>query len=140
MCNFGVNVNDKFESDKITSVIRLEQGKSNACVEDGAMHYGFIIKVSKEYLKDMKILRYISNIMRNENADVAINIIETEIEVKITYINHIHVKTISELSSYVEADINSSRKSLSIFEIYEYEVISLFYLGNIPLEIDQLTM
>lgn len=136
MCNCGINVNDEFEGDEITSVIRLEQGKSNSCVQDGAMHYGLIIKVSKEYLKDLKILRYISNIMRNENVGVAINIMETEIEVKITYINHIHVNTISELSSYVEADINSARKALSIFEIYEYEVISLFYLGNVPLEID----
>ena len=136
MCNFGININDKFEGDKITSVIRLEQGKSNSCVQDGAMHYGFIIKVPKECFKDMKILRYISNIMRNENIDVATNIMETAMEIKITYINHIHVNTISELSSYVKADINSARKSLSIFEIYEYEVISLFYLGNVPLEID----
>jgi|GEM_PF-6028691 len=136
MCNFGINVNDEFEGDKITSVIRLEQAKSNSCAQNGAMHYGFIIKVSKECFKDMKILRYISNIMRNENIDVAINIMETEIEVKITYINHIHVNTISELSSYVEADINSARRALSIFEIHEHEVISLFYLGNVPLEID----
>ena len=91
MCNFGININDKFEGDKITSVIRLEQGKSNSCVQDGAMHYGFIIKVSKECFKDMKILRYISNIMRNENIDVAINIMETVMEIIITYINKLQV-------------------------------------------------
>ena len=104
------------------------------------MHYGFIIKVSKEHLRDRKMLRYINNILKGENIDIAININETVIEFKITYIIHSHVATISELNSYVEADISLTRKALSIFDIYQYEVMSLFYSRNVSLEIDQLIM
>lgn len=140
MYNFGIDVNDKFEGHKIRSRMELLQGKNNANNQDEAMNCGFIIKVSKEYLEDTKTLRYISNLMKNENIDVSININEISVEFKITYENHVHVNTISELNSCVEANINSAKKVLNVFEIHEYEVISLFYIGSEPLEIEDILM
>ena len=136
MCNFGIYVNDKFEGDKIKSSIEILQGKGNSNSKNGVMNYGFRIKVSKDYLEDTKTLRYISNLMKDKSTDVSININEISVEFKITYANHVHVNTISELNSCVEANINSVTKALNVFEIHEYEVISLFYFGNVPLEIE----
>lgn len=140
MCNFGIDVNDKFEGHKIKSRMELLQGKNNAKNQDEVMNCGFIIKVSKEYLEDTKTLRYISNLMKNENIDISINIKEISIEFKIIYENHVHVDTISKLNSCVEANINSVTNALNVFEIHEYEVISLFYFGNVPLKIKDIIM
>ena len=78
--------------------------------------------------------------MKNQNVDVSININEISVEFKITYENHVHINTISELNSCVEANINSVTRALNVFEIHEYEVISLFYIGNKPLEIENILM
>ncbi|NMF07326.1 MULTISPECIES: hypothetical protein [Clostridium] len=140
MCNFGIYVNDKFEGDNIKSSIEFLQGRGNFNTQDEAMNYGFRIKVSRECLEDTKALRYISNLMKNQNVDVSININEISVEFKITYENHVHINTISELNSCVEANINSVTRALNVFEIHEYEVISLFYIGNKPLEIENILM
>ena len=140
MYNFGIGVNDKFEDNKIKSSIEFLQGKGNSNSQDGAMNYGIRIKVSKDYLEDTKTLRYISNLMKDKSIDVSININEISVEFKITYANHVHVNTISELNSCVEANINTATKALNVFEIHEYEVISLFYFGNVPLEIEDRLM
>lgn len=140
MCNFGIYVNDKFEGDKIKSSIEILQGKGNSNSKNGVMNYGFRIKVSKDYLEDTKTLRYISNLMKDKSTDVSININEIAVEFKIIYANHIHANTISDLNSCVEANINSVTKALNVFEIHEYEVISLFYFGNVPLEIEDILM
>ena len=47
MYNFEIGVNDKFEGNKIKSSIEFSQGNSNSNSQDGAMNYGFTIKVSK---------------------------------------------------------------------------------------------
>ena len=79
--------------------------------------------------------------MKDKNIeDVSINIKETLVKFKITYANHVHVNRISELSSCVETNINTATKVLNVFEIHEYEVISLFYFGNLPLEIEDILM
>lgn len=140
MYNFGVGVNDKFEGNKIKSSIEFSQGKSSSNSEDGAMNYGFIIKVSKEYLEDGKMLRYISNLIKDRSIDVSININAISVEFKITYANHVHVNSIPELNSCVQANINAATKALNVFEIHEYEVISHFYFGNVPLEIEDILM
>lgn len=140
MCNFGIYINDKFEGDKIKSSIEFLQGSDNSNSQDGAMNYGFTIKVSKEYLEDAKTLRYISNFMKDRSIDVSINIRELAVEFKITYANHVHANTILDLNSCVEANINLATKALNVFEIHEYEVISLFYFGNVPLEIEDMLM
>lgn len=140
MCNFRIDVNDKFEGDNIKSSIEFLQGIGNSNTQDEAMNYGLKIKVSKECLEDTKALRYISNLIKNENVDVSININEISVEFKITYENHVHINTISELNSCVEANINSVTRALNVFEIHEYEVISLFYLGSEPLELDDTLM
>lgn len=141
MYNFGIDINDNFEGNKIKSSIEFSQGNSKSNSQDGAMNYGFTIKVSKEYLEDRKTIRYISNLMKDKNIeDVSINIKETLVKFKITYANHVHANTISELSSCVENNINTATKALNVFEIHEYEVISLFYFGNVPLEIEDIQM
>lgn len=141
MYNFGIDINDNFEGNKIKSSIEFSQGNSKSNSQDGAMNYGFTIKVSKEYLEDRKTIRYISNLMKDKSIeDVSMNINETLVKFKITYINHVHANTISELSSCVEANINTATKALNVFEIHEYEVISLFYFGNVPLEIEDIQM
>lgn len=136
MYNFGIGVNDKFEDNKIKSSIEILQENGNSNSQDGAMNFAFIIKVSKEYLEDAKTLRHISNLMKDKSIDVSININKKAVEFKIVYANHIHVNSISELNSCVQANINSATKALNVFEIYEYEVISLFYFGNVPLEME----
>lgn len=138
MYSFGIGVNDKFEGNKIKSSIEFPQGNGKYNSQDGAMNYGFTIKVSKEYLEDAKTLRYISNLMKDKSIDVSININEVAVEFKITYANHVHANTISELNSCVEANINLATKALNVFEIREYEVKSLFYFGNVPLEIEDM--
>lgn len=140
MYNFGIGVNDKFEGNKIKSSIEFSQGNGSSNSEDGAMNYGFTIKVSKEYLGDGKTLRYISNLMRDRSVDVSINVNAIAVEFKITYATHVHVNSISELNSCIQANINSATKALNVFEIHEYEVISLFYFGNVPLEIEDILM
>lgn len=140
MYNFGIDVNDNFEGNKIKSSIELSQGNCKSNSQDGAMNYGFRIKVYKDYREDNKTLRYISNLMKDKNIDVSINISPIAVELKIIYENHTHVNTISELNSCVEANINTATKALNVFEIHEYEVISLFYFGNVPLEIEDIQM
>lgn len=140
MYNFGIGVNDKFEENKIKSSIEFSQENGSSNSEDGAMNYGFKIKVSKEYLGDGKTLRYISNLMKDRSIDVSININAIAVEFKITYTNHVHVKSIPELNSCVQANINAVTKALNVFEIHEYEVISLFYFGNVSLEIEDMLM
>lgn len=141
MYNFGIDINDNFEGNKIKSSIEFSQGNSKSNSQDGAMNYGFTIKVSKEYLEDGKTIRYISNLIKDKSIeDVSININETLVKIKITYANHVHANTISELSSCVENNINTATKALNVFEIHEYEVISLFYFGNVPLEIEDIQM
>lgn len=135
MCNFGIDVNGEFEGNKIKSSIELLKG-NNSNNQDGAMNYGFIIRVSRAYLEDTKTLRYISNFMKNEIIDLSISMNEISVEFKIIFMNYSHVNTISDLNSRVEDNINSATNLLNVFEIHEYEVISLFYLGNEPLEIE----
>ena len=140
MYNFGIGINDNFEGNKIKSSIELLQGNNNSNSEDGAMNYGFKIKVYKDYREDNKTLRYISNLMKDKSIDVSININPIAVELKIIYENHVHVNTISELNSCVEANINLATKALNVFEIHDYEVISLFYFGNVTLEIEDILM
>lgn len=140
MYNLSISENDKFEGDKIKSSIEFLKEKGNSNSQDGAMNYGFRIKVSKEYLEDNKTPRYISNLMKDKSIDVSINIKEIALEFKIIYANHVRVNSISELKSCVQANINSVTKALNVFEIHEYEVISLFYFGNVPLEIEDILM
>lgn len=78
--------------------------------------------------------------MKDRSIDVSIKINEIAVEFKITYANHVHVSTISELNSCVEANINLATKALNVFEIHEYDVINLFYFGNVPLEIEDTLM
>ncbi|MDR3596450.1 hypothetical protein [Clostridium sp.] len=140
MYNFGMGINDKFENNEIKSSIEFLQGNGNSNSQDGAMNYGFRIKIPKNPLEDTKALRYISNLLKDKSIDVSININEISVEFKITYENHIDVNTISELNSCVETNINVVTKALNVFEIHEYEVISLFYLGCEQLEMEDILM
>lgn len=65
MNNFEIGIKDNFEGNKIKSSIEFSQGNSNSNSEDRAMNYWFTIKISKEYLEDLKTLRYISNLMKH---------------------------------------------------------------------------
>ncbi|MFL0167935.1 hypothetical protein [Candidatus Clostridium helianthi] len=138
MCNLSININNNFEGDKVKSSINLLKGKDKSDTQNGAMCFGFIIKISKKVLKDIKILRYINNLMINEKVNISVNLNQTDVEINGAYINHMHVNTISELNSRVEDNIKLAGKVLNVFQIYEYEVISIFYTGNTSLEIEEL--
>ena len=65
MCNLNKDISNNFEGNKINSSIRILQrsGIANTDSKDGAIHVGFFVKVSKDFFKDRKLLRYISNLM-----------------------------------------------------------------------------
>lgn len=138
MCNLSINIDNNFEGNKVKSSINLLKGKDKSDTQNGAMCFGFTIKVSKKILKDMKILRYINNLMINEKVNISINLNQTSVEINGTYIKHMHVATISELNLSAEDNIKLAGKILNVFQISEYEVISIFYTGNTSLEIEEL--
>lgn len=101
-------------------------------------HFGCKIGISKETLEDFKTIRYISNIISENNYHVTITIDESNVWFKVIYPYHEMILTIPALNICEDYDIKLAGYITTILGITECEVISLFCYEDVELEDEEI--